>query len=155
MPTRSLTADDKTAAGVGPIDSATPSAAGILRYQLNVVASTTADVVRSAGGWLYDSARAGWDVNVLVADGGDPVEFLLHVVALTRLGVPAVLAVAVPVDMARPAGHAQLHAGRRGGDVAGARVRRLGRGQRVLVGLAGPVEPYATTGAVAGQFTAA
>jgi hypothetical protein len=72
MPTRSLTADDKTAAGVGPIDSATPSAAGILRYQLNVVASTTADVVRSAGGWLYDSARAGWDVNVLVADGGDP-----------------------------------------------------------------------------------
>lgn len=72
MPTRSPTADDKTAAGVGPIDSATASAAGILRYQLNVVASTTADVVRSAGGWLYDSARAGWDVNVLVADGGDP-----------------------------------------------------------------------------------
>ena len=26
----------------------------------------------SAGGWLCDRARAGWDVNVLVADGGDP-----------------------------------------------------------------------------------
>ena len=61
MATRSLTADH-----------ATPSAARFLRYQLNVIASTTADVVRSAGGWLYDSARAGWDVNVLVADGGDP-----------------------------------------------------------------------------------
>jgi hypothetical protein len=72
MATRSLTADDKAAAGLGPIDRAAPSVAGILRYQLNVVGLTTVDVVRSAGGWLYDSARAGWDVNVLVADGGDP-----------------------------------------------------------------------------------
>jgi hypothetical protein len=72
MATRSFTADHDTAAAIGPIDRATPSAAGILRYQLNVVALTTEDVVRSAGGWLYDSARAGWDVNVLVADGGDP-----------------------------------------------------------------------------------
>lgn len=72
MATRSFTADHDTAAGLGPVDRATPSAAGILRYQLNVVALTTEDVVRSAGGWLYDSARAGWDVNVLVADGGDP-----------------------------------------------------------------------------------
>jgi hypothetical protein len=72
MATRSLTADDKTAAGLGPIDRATPSAAGILRYQLNVVALTMEDVVRSAGGWLYDSTRAGWDVNVVVANGGDP-----------------------------------------------------------------------------------
>jgi hypothetical protein len=66
MATRSFIADDKTAAGVG----ATPTAGGILRYQLNVVASTTEDVVRSAGGWLFDRARAGWDVNVMVADGG-------------------------------------------------------------------------------------
>jgi hypothetical protein len=71
MATRSFTADDDTAAGLGPVDRAAPSAAGILRYQLNVVTLTTEDVVRSAGGWLYDSARAGWDVNVLVADGGD------------------------------------------------------------------------------------
>ncbi len=71
MATRSLIADDKTAAGVGP-DRVPTSAARILRYQLNVVASTTEDVVESAGGWLCDRARAGWDVNVLVADGGDP-----------------------------------------------------------------------------------
>jgi hypothetical protein len=47
------------------------SAAGNLRYQLNVISATTQDVVQSTGGWLCDRARAGWDVNVLVADGGD------------------------------------------------------------------------------------
>jgi hypothetical protein len=67
MATRSFIAD-KPAAGVAP----TPSAGRILRYQLNVVAATAEDVVQSAGGWLFDSARAGWDVNVMVADGGDP-----------------------------------------------------------------------------------
>jgi hypothetical protein len=71
MATRSFTADHKAAAGVGPIDRATPAAARILRYQLNVVASTAEEVVSSAGGWLCDRARAGWDVNVLVAGGGD------------------------------------------------------------------------------------
>jgi hypothetical protein len=71
MATRSLTADQKATAGVGPIDRATPGPARILRYQLNVVASTTDEVVQSAGGWLCDRARAGWDVNVLVAGGAD------------------------------------------------------------------------------------
>jgi hypothetical protein len=72
MATRSFTADDETAAGIGPIERLTAGAGRILRYQLNVIASTTDDVVQSAGGWLCDRARAGWDVNVLVADGGDP-----------------------------------------------------------------------------------
>jgi hypothetical protein len=48
------------------------SAGTILRYQLNVVAASTEDVVQSAGGWMCDRARAGWDVNVMVAGGGDP-----------------------------------------------------------------------------------
>jgi hypothetical protein len=81
MATRSFTADE-TAAAIGPIDRSTAGVGRILRYQLNVVASTTEDVVRSAGGWLYDSARAGWDVNVLVAHGGDPTP-------LTILGATA------------------------------------------------------------------
>jgi hypothetical protein len=72
MATRSFTADDETAAGIGPIERLTAGASRILRYQLNVIASTTDDVVQSAGGWLCDRARAGWDVNALVADGGDP-----------------------------------------------------------------------------------
>jgi hypothetical protein len=48
-----------------------PSAGRMLRYQLDVIASDIADVVRSAGGWLCDRAMAGWDVNVLVADHFD------------------------------------------------------------------------------------
>jgi len=72
MATRSFTADDGDAAGIGPINGLAAGTGRILRYQLNVVASTTADVVSWAGGWLWDRARAGWDVNVLVADGGDP-----------------------------------------------------------------------------------
>ena len=56
------------------VDDVLPKAeAGAIdRYRLNVVAGTMADVVASAGGWLCDRARAGWDVNVLIADHHDP-----------------------------------------------------------------------------------
>jgi hypothetical protein len=42
-----------------------------VRYRLDVVAADVADVVRFAGGWLFDRAMAGWDVTVLVADHPD------------------------------------------------------------------------------------
>ncbi|OBH39428.1 hypothetical protein A5692_08030 [Mycobacterium sp. E342] len=42
-----------------------------LRYRLDVIAVSALDVVRSAGGWLYDRAMAGWQVTVLLPDGGD------------------------------------------------------------------------------------
>jgi hypothetical protein len=71
MATRSFTAVDETGADIAPADAPT-STGSVLRYELNVVASTMEDVVESAGGWLCDRARAGWDVNVLVAGGGDP-----------------------------------------------------------------------------------
>jgi hypothetical protein len=69
MATRSFIADDKTAAGVAAADHA--SAGTILRYQLDVVAASVGDALRSVGGWMCDRARAGWDVNVMVADRGD------------------------------------------------------------------------------------
>ncbi|MFG1929630.1 hypothetical protein ACGFK1_03105 [Mycobacterium sp. NPDC048908] len=69
MATRSYIADDKTTAGVLPADSVPSGAGALLRYQLNVVATTAQDVPQSAGGWLCDRARAGWDVNVTVAAG--------------------------------------------------------------------------------------
>jgi hypothetical protein len=72
MATRSFTADEGIPAGIGPIDRLPAGAGRILRYQLDVIASTTEDVLQSAGGWLCDRARAGWDVNVLVADCADP-----------------------------------------------------------------------------------
>jgi hypothetical protein len=43
-------------------------ASTVLRHEMTVVASSVADVVTSAGGWLYDRRMAGWKVNVLLAD---------------------------------------------------------------------------------------
>ncbi|MEB3979888.1 hypothetical protein OQ968_01265 [Mycobacterium sp. 663a-19] len=42
-----------------------------MRYRLDVVAADVVDVVRFAGGWLFDRAMAGWDVSVLLADLAD------------------------------------------------------------------------------------
>ncbi len=56
-----------------------------MRYRLDVVAATVVDVVRFAGGWLFDRAMAGWDVTVLVADHPDdrPLQILgAHVLDL-------------------------------------------------------------------------
>src|SRR6201992_1572774 len=49
-----------------------------MRYRLDVVAADVADVVRFAGGWLFDRAMAGWDVTVLLADPRDdrPLQIL-------------------------------------------------------------------------------
>jgi len=49
-----------------------------MRYRLDVVAADVVDVVRFAGGWLFDRAMAGWDVTVLVADRPDdrPLQIL-------------------------------------------------------------------------------
>src|SRR5690606_166900 len=80
-----------------------------------------------------------------VADRGDRAAFLFHVVPFARLGVAAVLAVAVLVHPARAAGHADRGpraVARLGGHP---RVRCL---ERVLVGLRGPVHPAAGRGTV-------
>jgi hypothetical protein len=42
-----------------------------VKYCLDVVAASPADVVRSVGGWLYDRVRAGWEVNVLLPEPCD------------------------------------------------------------------------------------
>jgi hypothetical protein len=55
----------------------------ILRYELNVIASSVADVIQSAGGWLFDVHMAGWDVNVLVAEHHD--ERALQILGATTL----------------------------------------------------------------------
>jgi hypothetical protein len=106
MATRSFTADEGISTGTGPIDRLPAGAGRILRYQLDVIASTAQDVLQSAGGWLCDRARAGWDVNVLVAGDGDPRPlailgataldldegFLAMVRSASRVGVLAVSA---------------------------------------------------------------
>lgn len=49
-----------------------------MRYRLDVVAAGVVDVVKFAGGWLFDRAMAGWDVTVLLADHSDcrPLQIL-------------------------------------------------------------------------------
>jgi hypothetical protein len=42
-----------------------------LRYRVDVVAASAADVVHSAGGWLYDRVMAGWEVTALLPHGCD------------------------------------------------------------------------------------
>jgi hypothetical protein len=42
-----------------------------LRYRLDVVGVSAVDVVEAAGGWLYDRVMAGWEVTVLLSQGGD------------------------------------------------------------------------------------
>ncbi|MDA2893112.1 hypothetical protein PDG61_19475 [Mycolicibacterium sp. BiH015] len=51
-------------------------------YRLTVIAADVDGAVASAGGWLCDRVRAGWQVTVCVPDGSD-------VTALTVLGVHA------------------------------------------------------------------
>jgi hypothetical protein len=49
-----------------------------MRYRLDVVAADVVDVLKFAGGWLFDRAMAGWDVTVLLADHLDerPLQIL-------------------------------------------------------------------------------
>jgi hypothetical protein len=43
-----------------------------LKKRLVVIAPSLADVVRYAGGWLFDLVTGGWDSTVLTADHADP-----------------------------------------------------------------------------------
>ena len=63
-----------------------------MRYRLDVVAADVADVVRFAGGWLFDRSMAGWDVTVLVA--GQPDERPLQILGVRILDLEYALATA-------------------------------------------------------------
>jgi hypothetical protein len=60
MATR-LSTDDIVSA-----DSAQAADGPVKHHRLTVLAASLAEVVGLAGGWLFDRARAGWDVNVRV-----------------------------------------------------------------------------------------
>jgi hypothetical protein len=42
-----------------------------LRYRVDVIAPNVLNAVESVGGWLFDRAMGGWDVNVMVYDHDD------------------------------------------------------------------------------------
>jgi hypothetical protein len=64
MPTRPFRAH-------GGADDQAEDAGRINHHQLTVLAASMGDVVRLAGGWLFDQAQAGWDVNVWVRQRPD------------------------------------------------------------------------------------
>ena len=79
MVARSFDTADRGVQGVRGVAGAGLRAAEAgVRYRLDVVAADVVDVVRFAGGWLFDRAMAGWDVTVLVADHPDerPLQIL-------------------------------------------------------------------------------
>ena len=64
-----------------------------MRYRLDVVASSVVDVVRFAGGWLFDRSMAGWDVTVLLADLADHRDDRpLHILGVRTLDLEGALA---------------------------------------------------------------
>ena len=84
-----------------------PVADHSLKPRLAVLAPSTTDVLRFAGGWLVDQGLAGWEVNVLTTDHGDPQPLRIlgaHAHDLdTVLTSPAPLghclrAIAIPAD---------------------------------------------------------
>src|ERR1700740_2011308 len=79
MVAQSFDTTDRGLQGVlGVVGSGHGTAEPGVRYRLDVVAADVADVVKFAGGWLFDRGLAGWDVPVLVADHPDerPLQIL-------------------------------------------------------------------------------
>ncbi|MGE5696147.1 MAG: hypothetical protein ACM4D3_13210 [Candidatus Sericytochromatia bacterium] len=60
--------------------NAEPEPRTLVRYRLDVIAADVDDMVTSAGGWLFDRAMAGWDVNVHLPDAADARA--LHILGL-------------------------------------------------------------------------
>ncbi|MCV7316991.1 hypothetical protein H7J77_15750 [Mycolicibacillus parakoreensis] len=58
------------AAGFGPHPD-------VVRYRLDVIAVDVADVIASAGGWLYDRVSYGWQVTVAVPGDHDDRPLLI------------------------------------------------------------------------------
>lgn len=43
-----------------------------MTYQLDIIGDDMSDLVRHAGGWIYDRVAAGWEVTVLLPFADDP-----------------------------------------------------------------------------------
>lgn len=65
-----------------------------MRYRLDVVAASVVDVVRFAGGWLFDRAMAGWDVTVLLTEADHRDSRPLQILGARTLDLEDALAAA-------------------------------------------------------------
>ena len=92
MIAQTVDAADRKSAGVAASEGAQRRDDPVLNYRLDVLATDTADVVRSIGGWLYDRTAAGWDVNVLSPQHTD----------IRQLQILGVHAASLASDLAHP-----------------------------------------------------
>jgi hypothetical protein len=92
MSARAFEIDDQSAQN--DFRAPQPAAFPTTRYRLDVIASDVADMIRSAGGWLFDRAVCGWDVNLLTTEP-------CHFRSLQILGVKS-LAYQPPFETKRP-----------------------------------------------------
>jgi len=84
-----------------------PVARHSLKPRMAAIAPCAADVVKSAGGWLFDQVLAGWDVTVLTSDQAEQraLRILgvrdreLELALAYPLHGPCLAAIAVPVEM--------------------------------------------------------
>jgi hypothetical protein len=78
MTARAFEIDDLSRQNEFPGRVPESSASPLTRYRLDVIAASVGDVVQSAGGWLFDRAMAGWDVNLHIAEPSDarPLQIL-------------------------------------------------------------------------------
>jgi hypothetical protein len=61
-----------------------------LKFRLNVVAPTVADVVSCVGGWLFDRAMLGWEITVLIAQAHEDFR-PLHILGTEPVALDSVL----------------------------------------------------------------
>lgn len=61
-----------------------------LKFRLNVVGRTVADVVTCVGGWLVDRAMLGWDITVLIAQSRQDFR-PLHILGAEPVALDSVL----------------------------------------------------------------
>ena len=64
----------------------------MMKYQLDVMATSIKDVVTCAGGWLFDQSMAGWTVTVLLAPHEDQDPRPLHILGANTVDLEATLA---------------------------------------------------------------
>ncbi|WP_319453300.1 MULTISPECIES: hypothetical protein [unclassified Mycobacterium] len=106
MAVRPLEATDRVADGVHKLDRASMRRLERARarakppahkFRLTVLAASVADVVWCAGGWLYDRAVMGWDVEVAVAECPD--DRPLHILGARLVELDHVLGKASPAGV--------------------------------------------------------
>jgi hypothetical protein len=78
MTAQTFNINDRTVQNAARVAGSKTSTGRLTPHELYIIAADVGDVVRSAGGWLFDRGMAGWKVTLLVAQQCDirPLQIL-------------------------------------------------------------------------------